>query len=92
MSMKNYYIGGVVVLLAMAWNRGNKAKVADETLSEGTDFSNATDWPGTAWDRISNADMGAAGYANLGGEVNAHPSKQTLDSLGLNVGWDGSLQ
>jgi len=89
--MKDIYIGGAVVVLAMLWARGHSRKKVDQSLSEGTSFANATDWQGSAWERLSNADMTLEGFPNLGGSVNAHPSVNTLKALDLQVNWDGSM-
>ena len=89
--MKSIYLGAGLVLLALVWNRGQKRQTADESLSEGTVFTDGTDWQGTLWERLGNKDIPLANAPNIGGSTNAAPSTQDLVLSGVNAGWNGSL-
>lgn len=88
---QKFYMGAGAALLLVMLIRGKKRVSADASLSEGTNFYNASDWQGTAWQRIEGADLGAAGFPNMGTTTNASPSRNTVARLGLSADWNGNL-
>lgn len=86
--IEKHYMAAAAVVLGMLWLRGQKREAAGQTIQEGIKFGDASDWQGTAWQRLNGADIVPL---NVGTSTNAAPSTQTLFGLGLNASWNGGL-
>lgn len=88
--MKTAYVVAAVAL-GLLWLRGHKRARAEQSLNEGIDFTNATDWQGTLWQRLSGADLTLSHAPNLGGTAVADPGKVGLANAGIVPAWNGGL-
>ena len=83
-----YIIGAGLVIW---WMRAHKAKQTDNQHMDTIASQQGSDWIGTAWDRLSGADLIAKGYPNLSNGPTADPGKVGALNAGIMLGWDGTL-
>ena len=72
------------------WSRGKAKQAAQATVSEGTNFHNASDWQGDLWTRLNGAaDLIISANQNVGGNAVADPGKVGTAATGLVPTWNG---
>lgn len=89
--MNNIYLIGAAIA-GVLYVRGKKKIKADTTVQKGLDFTQATDWQGSAWDRINGAlDMVLVNHPNLTQSAQADPGRVGLAASGIVATWNGGM-